>query len=719
MGFLHLGTASRLFLALLFAATIGALVVTQPSSAFAFASTTLKTPSGAGVSVNADSMFRDSEKQIVQLQGHVQIFYDQEYISCDRAMIDMKNQEVHAEGNLVISSAQAYVEGDGAIMSYKDNTGVITNGFVKSGQVIVEGALVRKVGPTSYVADDARFTACTTCPTAWTFSGKEIKADIGSYAYIKQSWFEVANFPVLWLPYLVVPLKSERQTGLLVPQFDYTGSGGTSVAFPYFWAISKSQDAQFTLQDYQLRGQKGLFNYRYMLSPTSFGELNTAFIRDQVFTGDSSFQGQPIGSHENRWFLTYNHSYDLPDGFVQKANINFMSDLRYNRDFPLEIGGQGDPALENRVSLTRSTEKTHASIDVDYYLNQLETNPVASNDDAVHRWPELRYSLAQRRVMQDGILSNLLFSFDADYVNFARKGLGWDDVTYQNGTPTIDRSRNNLGSSTPVPGSAPGLFDPGTDIIRTGQRLDLMPELSYPFRLGDIFEVLPVAQFRHTQYQFNIDQGDVNPADNTSFNSSPYRQYIRGLLSVRTRVYRVFGSQDSQPVAAQPPSPSDWVDNESQSSFEKSLQLPQPLGHPSLYRHEMQPEIAFSTVPYLNQPTSPFFGSASDLPVFLNDQPVGNSDFFSKSGRGVQFDYQDRLINRNTMSFILGNTLVRKSWAGEDATYKQIASLKLAQSYDFDEASRTQPPKYPWSDTSALLDVHLKNFETNTSAKNF
>ncbi|MEK7357227.1 MAG: LPS assembly protein LptD, partial [Bdellovibrionota bacterium] len=468
---------------------------------------------------------REGPTKNIELSGNVQIVFDNQYISCDKATIDENAQTIFAAGNLVVSSPQAYVEGDSATINYRDNTGIIQNGFVKSGQVIVEGKVVRKTGADTYEGEDASFTACTTCPTAWTFSGTRINAEMGGYAHIKNAWLRVANVPIFWLPYLIVPLKSERQTGLLIPSFDYTDSGGFAPSLNYFWAVSRSQDATFTLTHYAKRGAKGLVNYRYVLSPSSEGELNYGFIRDRVFEGTPAFQ--PVGSKANRWFATYFHNYDMPGGYNQKLKLNFVSDLRYPRDFPQEVPTVGAPALENRLTLTRNSERTHSSLDSSYYINQLKSSPLADNKDAVHRWPEIRVALVERPLAKEGPLSRVLFNLSADYVNFAREDFAWDDVYLAGGTSTIDTTRTNVGANA---------FDPTTDVIRAGQRFDIQPQISYPFRLGNSIDVLPSVQFRHTQYSLN-----VTTPPGAEFESAPYREYVRSQLSLRTRFSRIYG----------------------------------------------------------------------------------------------------------------------------------------------------------------------------------
>lgn len=674
----------------IFACVVAISLYSQP--AHAGAKTRLKAAGGLDVAANADWMFRDSEKQVIELKGNVQIVYEQQYISCDHARINLLTQEVEAYGNLVISSPQAYVEGESALLSYKDNTGVIMQGFVKSGQVIFEGKVVRKTGVSTYEAEDASFTACTTCPTAWTFSGTRIRAEIGGYAYIKNSVLRVADFPVLWLPYLVVPLKSERQTGLLIPSIGFSGNDGFTLQGSYFYAISRSQDATFTVFDYAQRGVKGMMNYRYMLSEQSQGEFNGAYLHDHVFETDPIFSNNPAGSHANRWFLNSKDYYELPNGFTSHVDLNLVGDLRYPRDFPDEVAGQGDPALENRMSLTRNTEHTHSSLDVDYYINQLQTSPIASNSSSVHRWPELQFSLIERPVTEDGPLSGLLFNLKTDYVNFAREDYGYDDVAYTtqtlpNGTTQIvkgidqTRSINSIGPDGTI--TRGGAFDPGVDIIRAGQRLDIQPELSYPFALGQYVDVLPDVQARYQQYSF-----DVSTPAGSGFDPTPYRQFVRTSVSTRMQFSRVYGGSGDDDT------------------------LSKPKMFTTLYKHELEPEIVYASVPYLFQSNSPFFGQSTDLPAFLDEQPISDNDF--QSGRGVQFDYEDRVTNRDTASFILGNRLMRKTYVDGNPVYKQVARWRLAQSYDFAEARKENQAKYPWSDVSSLLDLRFENIETNT-----
>ena len=739
------------------------LLLAQPRAQAA--SSSLRIPGGGQVLVDAKYASRDYDKGTLELSGDVIIMYSQQYMSCDRAMINEKTHVVEASGHVIISSPQAYVEGSSAVMNYSNNTGVIQNGFVKSGQVIFQGSVVRKTGNITYEAENSFYTACTTCPAAWTFNGTRMAAEIGGYAYIKNPIMRIANFPVLWLPYLVVPLKSQRQTGFLVPSLEYSGEDGAGLGLRFFWAISRNQDATFTTKYYTRRGLKGLVDYRYVLSPTSQGELNAAILRDQIFPTETDV---PVGGKGTRWFLQYNHSYDLPYDVTQKTNLNVMSDLFYSRDFANEVGPRGDPALENKVSATRNTDGTHSSIEADYFVNTLKSNPIDSNVDAVHKWPEIRYAIVDHPVMN----THLLFSFNANYTNFARDDYGYDSVAqgvapnmpnlgilcpgtgatipagYDPGyAKQVDVLRNNMGLDPcgiahPIKDNAGG-FDPSNDIVRTAQRLDLAPQISYPFTIGKVVDILPSLTYRHTQYAFGVSAPTTLP-DGTmamSYDTTPYRAYTFARVSARSHFYRTYtGDETKDETKADHPSIGDqggavspvtnWVDSESRSFEEEKTTIKAPA-KPSLYRHEMVPEIVATYLPSINQPGNhPFFSQGAQLPMFLQDEPISNDNFLSPATAGtvagqastpsnIQFDYYDRITTQTTASAFLTNRLVRKRYHDNGSDYLQIASWKLGGSYDFTEASRQDAPSLPIGDFSSNLDMQFDRFAMNSLVRYF
>ncbi|XGC79422.1 LPS-assembly protein LptD [Bdellovibrio bacteriovorus] len=626
-----------------------------------------------GILINADSMYRDTEKEIAELEGNIQIVFQGQHIKADRARIHLRVRQLELFGNVEIMDAKNTIVGDRIFLDYDNNTGIIHNGYVQSGSVMFTGTLLQKTGDASYLVDSADYTACTNCPSTWSFSGTTVRAELGGYAYIKNAVLRFGHVPVFWLPYLIVPLKSDRQSGLLTPNFESSEKGGFAISQPYFWAISRSSDATIELKDYSKRGLKSLFEYRYLLSDTSGGNFHSALIYDQAFAQDPRLNlfrtAQQKDEPLQRWFILYNHYNELPDGGVHRASINLASDLQYPKDFPTETLNHGDAAMENRISYTRNLSDQHYSIDSSYYVNMLHADPLAGNDDAVHRAPELRFSQTQKSIGD----SNFLYSVDLNLVNFTRAGNAYDDMTE---TTTADGAVIRFPKNTcnsPNWEDNPncqrvydGSYDPSVDFIRTGQRFDVRPTLIYPIKMGEGLDLLPKLSYRETHYNFNIDE-------------DPYlvRRYLRTELSGRFNLSRIYGDTVSSKATR--------------------------------YKHEIAPEITYTRLPWFSQDNHPFFGTGSlvDAPYSsrdsVNDLDIG-SDF------GAQFDYNDRVYDRNLMTLAVVNKITEKRWVSDRPEYRQIGYLKLAQSYDATQEGKIA--KEPWSDINATLDVRLDKIQS-------
>lgn len=631
-----------------------------------------------GLLINADEMDRDSETEIVELSGHVQIVMEDKHVQADRARIDLRSKQASFEGHVRMTTPTSMIGGERILLDYESATGLIYNGFVQSGPVIFEGALLQKTGSEEYYVIDADYTACTNCPASWSFSGNSIRAELGGYAYIRNSILRFGALPVFWLPWLVVPLKSDRQSGLLTPNFEQSTLGGLAVAQPYFWAISRSTDATFTAKNYERRGLKTLLNYRYVLDENSYGEFDGALLRDSVFRDDTrlnSWRSQAAqGSDINRWFIKYSHYQQLPEGWVARAMVNNASDLQYPKDFPKETLNHGDSSMENRVSMTKNTDKSHFSVDSSYYFNLLQGNPIGGNDDSVHRLPEIRWAQIPQKIGRTG----LYFGIDLDFTNFARSGPAFDnlDVGPDGTTRYVSHICADGGSgpgrygsdSTCARISRP--FQPYHDLIRAGQRFDVQPTLTYPMSFANgAVDILPKVSYRETHYNFPI-EGETRAI----------RRSLRTELGGRMSFNRVYG---------------DLID---------------PKG--TRYKHEIRPEITYTALPWIDQTSHPFFGfTPGNEPATFENINVTDADLFSDSG--LQFDYRDRVYDRNLVTYSVVNTVTEKRWINETPSYRQIALVKLSQSYDAWKDSRPNRNKLqPYSDISLLADLRFDHFDT-------
>jgi LPS-assembly protein len=679
---------------------------------FLFASQSFAKPivPNQAVYVDADK-YLSYPDQTADLEGHVILIRGTEQITCDKAHVNLKTNDVTAVGNVTVLTPKDFIKAERADYGFDTQKGVIYNGFIQTGQETIEGRIIFKTGASNYSAIDGTYTSCVNCSPSWKLSGSKIDATVGDYAYITNPIVRIKNFPVLWLPYMIIPIKSERQSGLLAPGFGFSDTDGFTLSESYFWAIDKSHDLTDTVTSYKKRGYKNGVEYRYFSDKFSKGTLNGFFLNDRVLGSDSKYinpdpryvdtQGtgtKPSYATIPRYAVHYDHHFVLPEDYVQNMNINFVSDSFYIYDFPHDISGQGEDELENRVSLAKNTEDSHWDIDVDVYQNLLKADPLGDDNLTVHRVPEFDYSLMPQRIYSTGFQAGL----NASYLNLSRAARGFDAPPNQ------------------------GAFIIGTpgNLYRTGQRLLINPSLTYPFTLGKVFDIDPEVEYEEADYSFGY-----------SNKPTTSRRFFRTSVAAKTRLSSVFGEDD-------------------------------PQGVKHKYKHEFEPEVKYTIVPYLSQEEHQFFGSSEFpfVPHYAAAQPITEYDDF-------QFDYRDRLVDRNLVTVSVTNKWIKKTiseYEGNNPenkplevdragnpvpsptpnpdiikdsnssltpTYAQIIRHTLSESYDLDNASEpdfqriknfqtgtfaidplTQAPylvpnpKQPWSEVRSLLELNLFHF---------
>lgn len=151
----------------------------------------------------------------------------------------------------------------------------------------ISGAELSRTNGNDYLAYNSTWTPCK-CDDdespAWGFRADRIHAQVEGYADMEHPVLEIKGFPVLYLPFLKVPLKQRRQSGFLMPTISsgnqYHGNVYTQ---PVFFAFAPHWDSTFTTDIYQNRGTRLGAELRYEQRRYSGWTLKLENIRDRVW----------------------------------------------------------------------------------------------------------------------------------------------------------------------------------------------------------------------------------------------------------------------------------------------------------------------------------------------------------------------------------------------------------------------------------------------------
>jgi lipopolysaccharide assembly outer membrane protein LptD (OstA) len=424
---------------------------------------------------SADRYTRKSKEEKVILDGNVVVVKGTSVIKADKVELNTKNETYKAQGNVSYKDKDLEIKSTKIDGNLNSAQGTITDGKIISGKDIFQGAKIDRLSRQHFLIKEGTYTSCVNDPPDWRLYSNDIDMTTGEYAHLKDVVIESFGLPVVYLPYLVLPIKNERQSGFLPPSFGF-GSDGFNIHEPFFWAISRGQDATFTLGHYGNRGRKEAVEFRSVYnSLESFTEMYYFHVNDKKFSS-IIYKGQPL-NEKNRHGFKMDQDFKLAESSYMKMRLRYVSDDNIPRDFAEEMEGRAEPALESKVMLLTHTDNFAYTADASYYEDLLSINPLDVNKMQLHRIPELTVNLAKTKY------SIFMFEADASYLNIYRSGPYFDDINSNN------------------------IYD-GTEFIRTGQRFDVFPRMSIPITTKAL-KITPSIGYRYDYYMLPVD-GNAN-----------------------------------------------------------------------------------------------------------------------------------------------------------------------------------------------------------------
>jgi LPS-assembly protein len=460
------------------------------------------------IDVSADRLsIGDGGKQI-DAEGNVQIKRQQMTLKAEEVRINRETQDMEAKGNISLDDPEWKVKSaDSMQFNLGKETGEIRNGdlFIEQGHVSILGQRFQKFGGQTYHIHEGFFTTCL-CPSGpapWRISAGEIDLTLGGTGFIKDGYVYIYDVPVLYIPYGFFPLRSERQTGFLFPQFGQSSEDGFRFLQPFFWAISKSTDATFTF-DVETSSRLGLM-----------GEFRTKFDRDSDFqflssyfdelwreNADADIVDKTIAEPhipQNRWSVVGTHRYRTANNWLTYSDFAAYGDDLFTRELVDRYDLTAVRERDIRVSrYGRSQFGAFKNWGDTYFKGEWRfyQDFIQFDKTTLQRTPEV--SFWGRRFLSGFPLE---FRWWADGVNYLRR----------QGCPGTGLTTGQCGD---------------------GLRLDLRPELVLPFRVASyLFGSLSVAP-RETVYHL------YSPVISSDRNVSRELVEIRG--NIGTYLSRVF-----------------------------------------------------------------------------------------------------------------------------------------------------------------------------------
>lgn len=431
--------------------------------------------------ITADKLSYIEEEGIYVAEGDVVISRNGQSLSAQKATYNEKNGTVEVSGNVRVEVNDDVFTGETGVFDLKSYTGRITNGrlFIRKNNYYIYGDVMEKVGPNSYVVKGARVTTCDGDTPAWSITGSEVKISLEGYGTVKNAAFKIRDLPVFYIPFAIFPVRTKRQTGVLLPRAGYSNRNGVDIEVPFFWAISPQTDATFYERFMEERGLMQGVEYRYITADESKGiflfDILSDRGKDKDLNDPDDAELSPLPrTNRTRYWLRSRADQHLPMGLMARLDADFVSDQDYLKEFPRGLYGfksrpdlakvSGRPVEEiqsstRRSALRLSRDKGEYSLQALTSYHQRPENP--PSDETPQPLAGLNFALLPRTL--PGLPLSFRFNTSYDYI--------WRDVGLK------------------------------------GHSLSFSPELSYPMWFGRYLQFEPSVSYdRATQWLDNQTQ---------------------------------------------------------------------------------------------------------------------------------------------------------------------------------------------------------------------
>jgi len=433
--------------------------------------------------LHADHIEYNADTGDVTLTGHVvvDITTSDEHIEASHGTLNIKTQAgtfYDVTGSVGVKQKAAPKPTPITIEGQPINTQRTV--YANGNPFLFTGSMVVKTGPRQYQIFNGTVTSCELPHPDWQLSGAEFSVD-GDKARAKNSIFHLMGFPIVWLPYVTHPVNTnERQSGIYIPDIGFNSAAyGTTVGEMAYWAINRSMDLTAGTTFYSARGYEEKGSFRYRGPGQDMARSYFSSLQDRGYT-------PPGGTYYNQsgTDVTFSGRHDLisaetedstdPTAVTQLApvqeravaDVEYLSSFPYREAFSPNFNQAVSTDVISTVSLTRETNGTAASLEGDRY--QGEKRVEATNAVTGVVTPEEQVHIIHAPALEFTATDHML----------GNTGLEW---SFDSSAAALKRTQPNFETSGMI------------------ERLDLRPELAYPFGFSG-WRVRPSIAGRETFY---------------------------------------------------------------------------------------------------------------------------------------------------------------------------------------------------------------------------
>jgi LPS-assembly protein len=376
--------------------SIGLLLVTVLASA----------PDGREVELSAERMLHDGAKQLTTAEGRATLRADGVAVDADRIIFSKGESAATATGHVVARLTQrgrVVVTGD--VVTLRFDGSDVREVFLLDGRVVskrdvsaedllnattAEAAL--ELGTSSVLLTGNHLTRdgatwevdqvsvvpcdCDLNHPSWEIVSSSATVDTeNDRVTVRNPVVYVRSVPVLWLPWLSLPLQ-RRQSGLLVPIPEFTRLSGVGLQQPVFLTLGRSADLTLTpgfqtgplgeasLEPGGIAGPRLGGEFRYTPTALTSGRFYVGLVQDFRRQRDPANPVLTLEAQRGlRGEVSWTHTQDFASGVGVRTDLRAHSDGYYLTDGTADVLAREAGYLRSTAVIAQRGEDHLFSVD--------------------------------------------------------------------------------------------------------------------------------------------------------------------------------------------------------------------------------------------------------------------------------------------------------------------------------------------------------------------
>jgi len=302
------------------------------------------------LTIIADTIIRDNKAKTATAAGNVVIEYENSILRGQNCVINSNTNKGIMTGEPALELKKVKVRSTrmefdlGSGMGSMDNAvGLTTEGIAFTADKAM------RLDPRTFRFINGTFTSCDPADPDWIFKSDKINFRTEDTAVFRNARFYFKGVPILYTPWWSLPTVTKRKSGFLQPGIGYSSRDGATIQNAYFYAKSDHDDMTLYLDAMHLRGTREGFEYRYVPSSETSGQLNLDYMDDRLADAEL-------------WRIDWKNRHRFKNGIRNIAKIERESAVSFSKEITKNVTFNTQRFSDSYIEFNYTKSYMHTSL---------------------------------------------------------------------------------------------------------------------------------------------------------------------------------------------------------------------------------------------------------------------------------------------------------------------------------------------------------------------